>query len=115
MPIRKVKAEEDQIREAMALLIHNQAAFVEQIARSDQERLALQQQNHELLREVEDLRSDHEARCRNVEEWQRKSDERFVNIEKRLIGVEERLKRIETVLLQLPQTIKKEVAPKSTS
>ena len=39
----------------MALLIRNQAAFVEQISRNDQERLALQ---------------------RKAKEWQRRSDER---------------------------------------
>ena len=44
------------LQEAMALLIRNQAAFVEQISRNDQERLALQRQ---------------------TDEWQRKSDERF--------------------------------------
>ena len=48
------------LQEAMALLIRNQAAFVEQISRNDQERLALQ---------------------RKAEEWQRKSDERFARIE----------------------------------
>ena len=44
-----------RLQEAMALLIRNQAAFVEQISRNDQERLDLQ---------------------RKAKEWQRKSDER---------------------------------------
>ena len=48
------------LQEGMALLIRNRAAFVEQISRNDQERLALQ---------------------RKAEEWQRKSDERFARIE----------------------------------
>ncbi len=61
----------------MALLIQNQAAFVEQIARNDQERLKLQ------------VKSD---------EWQRMSEERFKRIE-------ERLAKIEADLLELPNTV----------
>ena len=84
----------------MALLIRNQAAFVEQIARNDQERLALQ---------------------RKSDEWQRKNDEQFARIEKRFIRVEERLTRIEaslvqlpkTILLQLPKAVKKEIGFKT--
>jgi hypothetical protein len=51
----------------MVLLIRNQAAFVEQISRNDQERLSLQRKAEEWQR-----KSD---------EWQRKSDERFARIE----------------------------------
>ena len=76
----------------MALLIGNQAAFVEQIARSDRERTALQRKSDELAR---------------------KSDERFARVERRFIRVEERLSRIETILLQLPKAIKKEIGFKS--
>ena len=72
----------------MALLIRNQAAFVEQIARNDQQRLTLQRKSHE--RELEN------------KEWQRKSDKRFDRIE-------ERLSRVEAILLQLPKAIKKEI------
>lgn len=86
----------------MALLIRNQAAFVEQIARNDQERLALQRRSDE-----RDLKSD--ERQTRIEESQRKADEQFMRIEKRFIGFEERLKRIETILLQLPQMLKKEI------
>lgn len=68
----------------MALLIRNQAAFVEQIARNDQERLTLQRIGDE--------------RQLKIEEWQLKSDQRFDRIE-------ERLSRVETNLLQLPKTI----------
>ena len=64
----------------MALLIRNQAAFVEQIARNDQERLALRVWQHK------------------TEEWQRKAEERFDKIE-------ERLSRIEASLVELPKTI----------
>lgn len=103
----------DDFAEAMALLIRNQAAFVEQIARNDQERLALQRRGDE-----QDLKSrQHQHKIeegqRNTEEWQRKSDEQIMRIEKRLIGFEERLKRIETFLLQLPQLIKKEIGAES--
>jgi hypothetical protein len=76
----------------MALLIRNQAAFVEQIARNDQERLTLQRIGDELQLKIE--------------EWQRKSDQRFD-------GIEERLSRVETILLQLPKAIKKEVGFKT--
>lgn len=84
----------------MALLIRNQAAFVEQIARNDQERLALQ-------------RTSDERQVRN-EEWQRKSDERFDRIERRLSRVESNLLQLpktllQTILDQLPKAIKKEI------
>jgi hypothetical protein len=46
MPARKRPAA-NHLQEAMALLIRNQAAFVEQIARNDQERLALQRKSDE--------------------------------------------------------------------
>jgi len=83
----------------MVLLINNQAAFVGQIARNDQERLALQRKSDEWQ-----LKSD--ERWRKTEEWQRKSEERFERIEKRL-------SRVETILLQLPKAIKKEIGFKS--
>ena len=54
---------------SMALLIRNQAAFVEQISRNDQERLALQRQSDEWQRRGDE-------RFARMEEWQRKSDER---------------------------------------
>ena len=72
----------------MALLIRNQAAFVERIARNDQERLSLQRTSDE--RQLEN------------KEWQRRSDKRFD-------GIEERLSRVEAILLQLPKAIKKEI------
>ena len=97
----------------MALLIRNQAAFVEQIARNDQERLALQRRGDEQDLKSSKHQNEIEERQRNTEEWQRKTDEQQMRIEKRMIGVEERLKRIETFLLQLPQLIKKEIAAES--
>ncbi len=81
MATRKNSNSNNHLEEAMALLIRNQAAFVEQIARNDQERLKLQ---------------------RSSDESQRETKERFT-------GVEERLSRIETILLQLPKAIKKEI------
>ena len=78
--------------EAMALLIRNQAAFVEQISRSDQERLALQIKSEEWQR-----KSD---------EWQRKSDERFARIEAQLVQLPAKV--IQTVLDQFPR-LKKEI------
>jgi len=77
MAARRPLARNNHLEEAMALLIGNQAAFVEQIARNDQERLALE---------------------RKTEGWQRKSEERFDKIEQRLA-------RIEDSLIELPETI----------
>ncbi|PYS64440.1 MAG: hypothetical protein DMF76_04695 [Acidobacteria bacterium] len=81
MATRKNSNSNNHLEEAMALLIRNQAAFVVQIARNDQERLKLQ---------------------RSSDESQRETKERFTR-------VEERLSRIETILLQLPKAIKKEI------
>jgi hypothetical protein len=103
----------DDLSEAMALLIRNQAAFVEQIARNDQERLALQRRADEHDLKSRQYQNEIEQFQRNTEQWQRKSDEQFMRMEKRLIGFEERLKRIETFLLQLPQLIKKEIGAES--
>jgi len=75
----------------MALLIRNQAAFVEQIARNDQERLKLQVKSDEWQRMSDE-------RFKRIEEWQRKSDKRFERIE-------ERLAKIEADLLNLPKTV----------
>ena len=88
MAARKSPAN-NHLQEAMALLISNQAAFVEQIARNDQDRLALQ------------IKS---------EEWQRKSDERFARIEARLVQLPAKV--IQTVLDQFPR-LKKEIGFKS--
>lgn len=82
----------------MALLINNQAAFVGQIARNDQERLALQRR-----RDEQDVKSD--ERWRKSEEWQRKSEERFARIEEWQRKSNERFARIETELHQLPKKI----------
>jgi hypothetical protein len=84
MAARKRPTANNHLQEAMALLIRNQAAFVEQIARNDQKRLRLQRISDE--RQV------------GIEEWQRKSDQRFDRIE-------ERLARVEADLLKLPKTI----------
>ena len=83
----------------MALLIRNQAAFVEQIARNDQERLGLQRQS-----DKRQLKSD--ERWRRMEEWQRKSDERFDRIEADLLQLPKNI--VQTILDQLPR-IKKEI------
>ena len=88
MAARKSPAN-NHLQEAMALLISNQAAFVEQIARNDQERLALQ---------IE------------TKEWQRKSEERFARIEAQLTQLPAKI--VQAVLDQLPR-IKKEIGFKS--
>ena len=86
----------------MALLIRNQAAFVEQIARNDQERLALKEWQHKT-----------EVWQRRTEDWQRKAEERFDKIEERLAGIEASLVElpkniIQTILDQIPK-IRKEI------
>jgi hypothetical protein len=100
MAVRKRPAANNHLQEAMALLIRNQAAFVEQIARNDQERLALQRQGDE--------------RQLKTEEWQRTSTQRFDRIEERLSRVESNLLQLpktllQTILDQLPKAIKKEI------
>lgn len=95
MAARKSPAN-NHLQEAMTLLIRNQAAFVEQIARNDQERLELQRTGDE--------------RQLRIEEWQRKSDERFARIETDLHQLPKKI--VQTVLDQLPR-IKKEIGFKS--
>jgi oligoendopeptidase F len=87
MTVRKPLVRNNYLEEAMALLIRNQAAFVEQVARNDQERLALRVWQHKT-----------EVWQHRTEEWQRKAEERFDKIE-------QRLSRIEDSLVQLPKTI----------
>jgi oligoendopeptidase F len=99
MAARRPRSNNDRLEEAMALLINNQAAFVGQIARNDQERLALQRTGDE--------------RQLRIEEWQRKSEQRFEKIEQRLGRIEADLLKlpkaiVQTVLDQLPR-IKKEI------
>ena len=89
MATRNGRRANNHLQEAMALLIRNQAAFVEQISRTDQERLALQ---------------------RETEEWRRKSDERFARIEARLDELPKQI--VQAVLDQLPR-IKKEIGFKT--
>ena len=77
----------------MALLIHNQAAFVEQIARNDQERLALREWQQK------------------TEIWQQKTEERLANIEASLTQLPKTI--LQTILEQLPKAVKKEIGFKS--
>ena len=91
MAARKSPATNNHLQEAMALLIRSQAAFVEQIARNDQERLALQRQSDKRQLKIDERWRNMEEWQRKMEEWQRKSDER--------------LDRIEADLLQLPKNI----------
>ncbi len=98
----------NHLEEAMALLIRNQAAFVEQIARNDQERLALKEWQHKTevwqhrtenwQRKTEDWQRETEAWERKIEDWQRNALERFDKIE-------ERLAKIEISLIELPKTL----------
>jgi hypothetical protein len=89
MATRNGSRANNHLQEAMALLIRNQAAFVEQISRNDQERLKLQRQ---------------------TEKWQRKSEERFARIEARLDELPNQI--VQAVLDQLPR-IKKEIGFKT--
>lgn len=64
------------------MLIRNQAAFVEQIARNDQERLA-------------------------AREWQQKTEQRLAKIEETLIQMPKTI--IKSILELLPKAVKKEI------
>ena len=94
MAARKPLARNNHLEEAMALLIQNQAAFVEQIARNDQERLALKEWQHK----TEVWQHKTEEWQRKTEDWQRKAEVRFDKIE-------ERLSRIEASLVELPKNL----------
>ncbi|MBC8031750.1 MAG: hypothetical protein H7Z16_16825 [Pyrinomonadaceae bacterium] len=103
MAARKPIARNNHLEEAMALLIRNQAAFVEQIARNDQERLALRDWQHRT-----------EVWQHNTEEWQRRAEARFDKIEERLSNIEATLVQLpkiilQTILEQLPKAVKKEI------
>jgi len=73
----------------MALLIRNQAAFAEQIARNDRERLRLERETREL---------------------ERNATERFERIEKQLAAMHDTI--VQDVLKVLPKIIVKEVLEK---
>jgi len=91
----------------MALLIRNQAAFVEQIARNDQERLALRDWQHKT--EVWQHKT-HEWQ-RKTEDWQRKTEARLAKIETSLVEMPKII--LKAVLDQLPKAVKKEIGFKS--
>jgi hypothetical protein len=94
MAARKPLARNNHLEEAMALLIRNQAAFVEQIARNDQERLALKEWQHKT-----------EVWQRKTEDWQRKTEDWQRKAEVRFDKIEERLSRIEASLIELPKNL----------
>jgi predicted nucleic acid-binding Zn-ribbon protein len=94
MAARKPLIRNNHLEEAMALLIRNQAAFVEQISRNDQERQALKDWQHKT-----------EGWQSKSEEWQRKTEDWQRNAEKRFDKIEERLANIETTLAELPKTL----------
>jgi hypothetical protein len=96
MAARKPLARNNHLEEAMALLIRNQAAFVEQIARNDQERLKLQMKGEDWTRKTEDW-------MRRTEGWQRKTEQRLERIEAALVQLPK------TILAQLPKAVKKEI------
>jgi hypothetical protein len=110
MATRKTPANGNHLEEAMALLIRNQAAFVEQISRNDQERIRLHLQTEEWQRESKERLIRLEEWQRKSEEWQRKSDERFARIETQLREMPAKL--VQAVLDQMPR-IKKEIGFKS--
>lgn len=133
MAARKSSANNNHLAEAMALLIRNQAAFVEQISRNDQERIRLlsqteewqreskerqretkewQRESKEWQRESKDWQRESKERFNRIEEWQRKSDERFARIEAQLRDLPAKL--VQAVLDQMPR-IKKEIGFKSPS
>jgi len=94
----------------MALLIRNQATFVVQISRNDQERLGLQRKAEEWQRKNDEWQRKSDERFARIEEWQRKSDERFTRIEAQLVELPKRV--VQTVLEKLPR-IRKEIGFKT--
>jgi predicted nucleic acid-binding Zn-ribbon protein len=107
MAARKPMRRNNHLEEAMALLIRNQAAFVEQIARNDQERLKLQIKGEDWMRKTEEWQ-------RKTEDWQRKAQVRFDHIEQRLEKIKESLVQLakmifKSLLEQLPKAVKKEI------
>jgi predicted exporter len=95
MATRRPLARNNHLEEAMALLIRNQAAFVEQIARNDQERLALREWQHK------------------TELWQQKTEQRLAKIEESLAQMPKTI--LQSLLEQLPKAVKKEIGFKSRS
>jgi hypothetical protein len=111
MAARKPMLRNNHLEEAMALLIRNQAAFVEQTARNDQERLKLQ-------RNAKEWRLENKEWQLKTEEWRHKAEERFDRIEQRLSDIEASLIQLpktilQTILEQLPKAVKKEIGFKS--
>ena len=92
MAARKPLVRNKQIEEAMVLLIRSQAAFVEQIARNDQERLALREWQH------------------NTERWQHQTEERLGKIEAALAEMPNTI--LQSVLQELPKIIIKDILDK---
>jgi hypothetical protein len=107
MAARRPLARNNHLEEAMALLIRNQAAFVEQIARNDQERLALRDWQHK----TEVWQHKTEEWQRKTEEWQRKTEARLAKIETSLVEMPKII--LKAVLDQLPKAVKKEIGFKS--
>ena len=91
-------------------MLANQAAFVEQISRNDQERLALERRSDERERRNDERERRNDERFGRLEEWQRKSDERFARIEAELRDLPGKI--IQAVLDQMPR-IKKEIGFKT--
>jgi glutamyl/glutaminyl-tRNA synthetase len=117
MASRKPPTRNNHLQEAMALLISNQAAFVEQVARNDRERLALQRNAEEWRHNSEEWQRKSDERQRKNDEQQRKNEVRFDRIEARLASIEENLVQLPKIILQtvfdqLPK-IKKEIGFKS--
>jgi len=94
----------------MALLIRNQAAFVEQIARNDRERMELHARSEKRQLDYEGWQREVKDWQREVIEWQHKADERFDRIEAQLRDLPKKI--VQTVLDQLPK-IKKEIGFKT--
>jgi hypothetical protein len=107
MSARRPLARNNHLEEAMALLIRNQAAFVEQIARNDQERLALRDWQHK----TEVWQHKTEEWQRKTEDWQRKTEARLAKIESSLVEMPKII--LKAVLDQLPKAVKKEIGFKS--
>ena len=92
MATRRPLARNNHLEEAMTLLIRNQAAFVDQVARNDQERLALREWQH------------------NTQRWQHQTEERLGKIEAALAEMPNTI--LQSVLQELPKIIINDILDK---
>lgn len=89
----------DLIRQAMAVLLNNQAAFVAQLNESNKARLKMDLENSKARLEME-LES---------RKFRAEAEARFTRIEQRLEHIEAVLQRHELLLMDLPDAVSRKI------